>query len=135
MMMRRLLQTAFILGVFAPHSAPAKADTIGQDVEEESTVLVETGEAFHVLAARSAREADRSRTGSRGAPLAILSLGSGGAVAARLHCGGQRFESPQLHQEVRANHRGFPAQKIIRRYGWLARLAPVCASPSPRFPA
>jgi hypothetical protein len=35
----------------------AKADTIGQDVEEETTVLVETGEAFDVLAARRAREA------------------------------------------------------------------------------
>src|ERR1700733_10245124 len=35
----------------------AKADTIGQDVEEETTVLVETGAAFDVLAARRAREA------------------------------------------------------------------------------
>jgi hypothetical protein len=26
----------------------------------------------------------------------------------RLHCGGQRFESPPLHQEVRASRHDFP---------------------------
>jgi hypothetical protein len=45
----------FNIGLWAGSSA--KADTIGQDVEEETTVLVETGEAFDVLAARRAREA------------------------------------------------------------------------------
>jgi hypothetical protein len=29
-----------------------------------------------------------------------------------LHCGGQRFESPPLHQEVRANRRDFPGSEI-----------------------
>jgi hypothetical protein len=45
----------------------------------------------------------RPRVGSRGAPSAALPFGSCGAVTAheRLLRGGQRFESPQLRQEVR----------------------------------
>src|ERR1700722_6327188 len=33
-----------------------------------------------------------------------------------LHSGGQRFESPPLHQEVRANRRDFPGSEIARHF-------------------
>jgi hypothetical protein len=36
-------------------------------------------------------------------------------VTRTLHCGGQRFESPQLHQEVRANRRDFLGHRMARR--------------------
>jgi hypothetical protein len=52
--------------------------------------------------------------------------GSGAAVAARLHCGGQRFESPQLHQEVRANRRDFLVRRIARHSRDLRRHQSVC---------
>jgi hypothetical protein len=35
---------------------------------------------------------------------------------AMLHCGGQRFESPPLHQEVRANRRDFLRHRIARHF-------------------
>jgi hypothetical protein len=61
----------------------------------------------------------RSRAGSRGAPSAVSALGSGGAVTARVRLlrGGQRFESPQLHHEVRASRRDFLRHGIARRQG------------------
>ena len=53
----------------------------------------------------------------------------------RTHNRASRFESPQLHQEVRRNSRGFPTPKIVRRYRGFERLARVCASDLPTFPA
>jgi hypothetical protein len=42
---------------------------------------------------------------------------SGSAYARRRpYCGGQRFESPQLHQVVRANRRDFPGSEIARHF-------------------
>jgi hypothetical protein len=62
----------------------------------------------------------RSRPGSSGAASAVspAERKRRRAVTARgcLYRRGQRFESPQLHQEVRTSAGGFPAPKIIRRY-------------------
>jgi hypothetical protein len=46
----------------------------------------------------------------------------------RRHCGGQRFESPPLHQVVAANRPGFPAPTIPRLFSALARKLMVCAA-------
>jgi hypothetical protein len=42
-----------------------------------------------------------------------------------LHCGGQRFESPPLHQVVRANRRDFLRHRIARHFSSLPRQGPV----------
>jgi hypothetical protein len=42
-----------------------------------------------------------------------------------LHCGGQRFESPQLHQVVRANRRHFLRHRIARHFRSLPRQGSV----------
>jgi hypothetical protein len=47
-------------------------------------------------------------------------------VSGRLRRGDQRFESPQLHQEVRANRRDFPIPQIGTTVPWLARQSSVC---------
>jgi hypothetical protein len=64
--------------------------------------------------------------GSSGAPSAVLSLGSGGAVNEGgwcPRCGGQRFGSPQLQQEVGANGPGFPAALAYRAL-WTGLMPP-----------
>jgi hypothetical protein len=63
--------------------------------------------------------ARRLRVGLRGAPSAVLALGSGGAVTPheRLYRGGQRFESPQLHQTISAKPKLFwPFPSTARNY-------------------
>jgi hypothetical protein len=55
-------------------------------------------------------------------------------IAKRSHCGGQGFESPQLHQEVRANRRDFLVRRIARHSRDLRRRtsrASATASSSP----
>ena len=47
--------------------------------------------------------------------------GSGGAVSARLRSGGQRFESPQLHQAVRTSRHDFLRRRIARHSRGLRR--------------
>jgi hypothetical protein len=47
---------------------------------------------------------------------------------------GSQFESPLLHQEVRASSGGFRARKTRRHYGRLARLHRVWDARLPRFP-
>jgi hypothetical protein len=42
-----------------------------------------------------------------------------------LHCGGQRFESPQLHQVVRANRCDFLRRRIARHFRSLPSQVPV----------
>jgi len=71
-------------------------------------VLVETGETFEALATQGAG----TGVGLRPAP-AVVDVADEEREAATgqargcLHCGGQRFESPQLHQEVGASEGGF----------------------------
>ena len=48
-----------------------------------------------------------------------------GQARACLHCGGQRFESPPLHQEVRANRHDFLRRRIARHFRSLPRQGPV----------
>jgi phage terminase large subunit GpA-like protein len=43
-----------------------------------------------------------------------------------LHCGAQRFESPLLHQVVRANRRDYLVGRIARHFRGLRRQWPVC---------
>src|ERR1700722_9436301 len=67
--------------------------------------LIETREAFDLLAGVGKGKQRRPRVGSTGALSAVLAPGSGGAVSAhgRLLRGGQRFESPLLHQKTIEN--------------------------------
>jgi hypothetical protein len=56
-----------------------------------------------------------------------LRPGSDAAVNARvLYTDGHRFESPQLHKEVRASRGGFPSAKYLRQFLRLARRLDVC---------
>jgi hypothetical protein len=67
-------------------------------------------ETFEPLALRRASEAAPVQGGiqRRAFDSKPCRTGSGGAVKRGcLHCGGPRFESPPLHQEVRANRRDF----------------------------
>jgi hypothetical protein len=41
-------------------------------------------------------------------------------------CDGHQFESPRLHQVVRANRPGFPAATVPRLFSALARKLVVC---------
>ena len=90
-------------------------------------VLVETGETFEALATqgwnrRWAKAGSSSRRRAAEEPEAAT-----GQARGCLHCGDQRFESPQLHQEVGANRPGFPAPTIPRLFSALARKLLVCA--------
>jgi hypothetical protein len=75
-------------------------------------VLVETVETFEALATQGAGTGVALRPAPAVADVADeeREAATGQARGCR-HCGGQRFESPPVHQEVRANRRDFPVPR------------------------
>ena len=86
--------------------------------EPFSTTSTDLG---RVHARHRAEDPGRRRAGKRLRPSAHPH-----ALTALPLPGGQRFESPQLHQEVGANRPGFLAPTIPRLFSALARKLMVC---------
>jgi hypothetical protein len=99
----------------------AKADTIGQDVEEETTVLVETGEAFDVPGAH------RGKGSSAG--LGPDPEARSGTVAARASTGEVRGSNPlsSTRKSVLPDMISYAAE----RFAAVSRLKRPIATPGP----
>jgi hypothetical protein len=88
-----------------------------------TAVPIETGEAFDALARVGQGRQRRSVAGSQRRALGSINPWKRRRRqrASVPYRGGQRFESPQLHQEVRANRRDFLRHRIARHFRSLPR--------------